>query len=842
MDKTKIKILFFLIVLIIPVSAQKKYTISSKNGLIQVDFIKEGDAYNMKFSFLNDSINNIDPDNPVYLEVRGKKLVGKYTSIENYNNDSVICLTTLTATYGSKFSIKDVYFSRNEGIEVERTIDIVNANSKDNYFNSFFGFEVSTDSLINNEYFIPGVWYKGNFDPLCNLPIFSPQSTDTIFYYREDRITLPLVMFRNKKDGTTITIIHKDSDPQTVMVDNYDEYVSEYYQYGALGIQKNDSTINELFIFPGSEATRRGGRGYRYHPVKEGITHKYTLFINITKSDSYAEAQKNSWLLAFNLYQPPIYSVNLSDCYNGLIETLDHYYVPNISQGGIRDVAGFPFEVGLDNFLPRGIDYKMGFVGMQIATAYYLYREGVEKNDLSKKEKGETILNFWANNCLSALNYPRTWYDPGLYGATGRFRPGSDLRDCTEGLEALFTAWCFAKRNNISRSYWLNCCKKFGDWLVLNQNEDGSYYFSYNHQSIINGKHPVSDSNKYLTICPIRYLVELYIATSDERYKTAALKAGEFCLKNIHEAYRYIACVVDNPRTIDSESGLKAMNSFMSLYDLTKDPKWLIATQQAAAYTESWVYSFEIPVENDRSTPTSFPRDRSIIGQHLIAIGHGAADLGFAWCSFIYYRLYLETNNEHYLYLARLSAHNTKQSMNWDQSLYPGAPKGLQLEAFPVTLPRRSNGVETTLNWNYAAHLDPMFRFKDAFGTPDLEEVIKMPFEDQKRLIDRYSKVQSSDYGQSVYEGINNNSCNNKIKIYPNPIDTGHVLYIEDLDNSKLPISISFIDEKGIAVYDKIMNFPYILNLNIMNLHSGIYALILKKDGKEISYQKILIK
>mgnify|MGYP001181852816 CR=1 FL=1 len=85
-------------------------------------------------------------------------------------------------------------------------------------------------------------------------------------------------------------------------------------------------------------------------------------------------------------------------------------------------------------------------------------------------------------------------------------------------------------------------------------------------------------------------------------------------------------------------------------------------------------------------------------------------------------------------------------------------------------------------------------------------------------------------------------SLNGKIKIYPNPIDTGHVLYIEDLDNSKLPISISFIDEKGIAVYDKIMNFPYILNLNIMNLHSGIYALILKKDGKEISYQKILIK
>jgi hypothetical protein len=278
-------------------------------------------------------------------------------------------------------------------------------------------------------------------------------------------------------------------------------------------------------------------------------------------------------------------------------------------------------------------------------------------------------------------------------------------------------------------------------------------------------------------------------------YKNAALKAGEFCYSNIHQNYHYLACVVDNPRTIDSESGQMALNGFMSLYDLTKDSKWLTAAEQAARYTESWVFSFEIPVESDRTSATSFPRDRSIVGQHLIAIGHAAADLGFAWSSFNFYRLYLETGNEHYLQVARMSAHNTKQSMNWDGTLYPGQAKGLQLEAFPVTIPRRSNGIETTLNWNYAAHLDPMFRFKDAFGTPDLEEVQKMTLDERKRLIKIYSMVQSSNYGQNItidLEPVSKEAMN----VFPNPVEKGGEITIElpNLSNPNLTIETYNMD------------------------------------------------
>jgi len=780
--------------------AQIMSTLQSENSEIVVNKTINN-QYNLYFLFEKEQISTLDSENPIYLEVNSEKLVGKYSTVQLVH-DTLFCKAVLTTNSGSQFSISDNYIALgNNKFELKRDIAILKASISGEYFNSFFGFQASNNGLLtDNEYFIPGVWYKGNFESDCHLPSGIPQSTDSIFYYREDRITLPLVMFRNKTTGTTIGIIHKNSDNKTVMSDNSNVLTNKEYQYGAVGIKQVKNTTYQTFVYPGSEANRAAGKGFRYHPVKAGLLHHYDLVLTFSKTTDYSSALKNTWEEGFNLYNPKIYNVNLSTCYDGLIETLIKYYVPSNDQGGNRDAPGFPFEVGLDNFLPRGIDYQMGFVGMQIPTGYYLFRNGVEIKDQATQWKGEAVLDFWANNSLSTLGYPRTWYDPGLNGKIGRFRNGSDIRVCTGGMEGLLTAWCFAERNNIPKTFWLSACTRFGDWLVSNQNMDGSYYFSYDHNAISNGIHPVTDSNKYLTICAIRYLTELYIATNNQTYKDAALKAGAFCYTNIHQKYHYVACVVDNPRTIDSESGQMAMNGFLSLYDLTKDIKWLTAAEQAASYTESWVFSFEIPVENDRTTATSFPKDRSIVGQHLIAIGHAAADLGFAWSSFNFYRLYIETGNEHYLQVARMSAHNSKQSMNWDQSLYPGQAKGLQLEAFSVTIPRHSNGIETTLNWNYAAHLDPMFRFKDAFGTPDLEEVQKMSAEERLRLIKIYSKVQSSNYGQEIPNAVEAN-LKKSVRIYPNPVEKKGELVIElpNPENEEMTLEIYNLD--GTKVY-----------------------------------------
>ena len=819
----------------------------SDDASIKVELLSDNQYY-LAFSFDGKTIQTLDPLNPVYLEIKGKEATANYYSCELLTSSELLCKSLLVSSRGSEFSIEDKYIAKGEGrFELQRKLNIITAKSLDSYFNSLFGFIADPQSirLSQHEYFVPGVWYKGNFTASGNLPQGLPNSSDTYHYYREDRITLPLVMFRNPTDGFTMSIIHKDSPNETVVQDANNIYVNKDYQFGSLGIKRENDTIYTSFIYPGSEHERPSGSGYRFHPVEKGVQHEYNLEISFSKTSSYADGVRNTWNRAFELSNPKIYPVDLSYTYDGLIETLLTYYVPNSQMGGIRDAAGFPFQVSLTTFEPMGIDYQMGFVGMQIATGYYLYREGIEKDDQSIKNKGAAVLDFWANNCLTSLGFPRTWYDPGLNGNTGSFRGGSDIRVCTGGMEGLIAAWAFAKKNKIEVPAWINACKRFGDWLVDNQNADGSYFFSYNQNSIVGGKHPASNYNKYLTICAVRYLVELYIATGDEAYKIAALKAGDFCYRNIHEKYMYVACVVDNPQTIDSESGQMALNGFLALYDLTQEIKWLNAAEQAATYTETWVYSQEISVEKDRTGATSFPKDRSIVGQHLIAIGHSAADLGFAWSSFAFYRLYLETGNPHYLKVARISAHNTKQSMNWDGSLFPGQPKGLQLEAFQVMIPRRCNGVMTTLNWNYAAHLDPMFRFKDAFGTPNLEEVEQIPWDERIRLNKLYAKVQSANYGQEIELATPQlNEMNAGLKIYPNPFTKNESQLTIELPNKLHPVyKLDIYNVLGEIVFSKQLNNEdqkiYLNNLD--ELIPGIYYLQL--DNKQFKKtNKLIIK
>ena len=92
--------------------------------------------------------------------------------------------------------------------------------------------------------------------------------------------------------------------------------------------------------------------------------------------------------------------------------------------------------------------------------------------------------------------------------------------------------------------------------------------------------------------------------------------------------------------------------------------------------------------------------------------------------------------------------------MNLGGKLYPGEAEGLQQEAFQIKTnpgnPRRMKSIMEALTWNFAAHLDPMIRFKDAFGTVDLEEVERMPKEQVLKMQERYAIYQSSDYGQKT--------------------------------------------------------------------------------------------
>lgn len=780
--------------------------LTSGNAVLNIDKLTDG-TYAVKFNAYDVSFNATDDTNPaLVIDAKTKTFFCHYTSYTKTDNTITLVARTTLSPSTVVMLTTDIYTAKGDGaFELSRSVKVESLGSSPSTtgFWTSFGLQfAASDYLLDYEYFVPSVWYRANFFSTANLPAHLPQSSDTKFFYRDDRTPLPVISMRKRTTGVNVIIVDQDSKCETVLSDGNGVETNADYQFGGIGVVKYDNTscFTAVATYPGND-NRASGLGERRHPFVAGFNnHNYKVYFKFCKTADYASSVNEAWTDAFNLYNPNIYEEDLTHAYDAITKTCNYYYLSPSGSNNVNVTVfkpGFPWNVFLSgDFSTNSSTYEIGFVGAQTEAAYALLRYGFDNKNSTYISHGLAVLDFWANEGLSTLGLPKTrYYSESANWDSYAF---TSLRQACTGMTSILDAWCYYKKQGKDRTNWLNACKKFGDWLLLQQNVDGSWYMEYNPFSISGDKHPVGKQNKYLTVCALRYLIELYIVTGDERYKTSLDAAADYSYRNNHASYLYLASVIDNPQTIDSESGQQALQNFLAMYDFTKDKKWLDAAEQAAIYTASWTFMHEVPVEKDQTANTDWPKDKSIVGQHLIAIGHSAADLGFAWSSFAYYRLYVLTGKDIYLKLARISAHNTKQSMNLWQKLYPGREEGLQQEAFRIgTLSgsgRRMNSIMQALTWNFAAHLDPMIRFKDAYGTVNLEEVEKMPKEEVALLDDLYSSTQAADYGQGRVSGISINQIDNddisKVTLYNL---AGNVIYCKKVNTLDTALSIPSI-------------------------------------------------
>lgn len=375
-----------------------------------------------------------------------------------------------------------------------------------------------------------------------------------------------------------------------------------------------------------------------------------------------------------------------------------------------------PFAVRVPNGEAYDTSCQMGFVGDALPAAALILRYGYETSDGESVKRASDLIDFWVKNSVTPSGVLRTWYDVQPDGKTTWRSYPMFLRVASDGVEGVLRAWSVAKRPWNVHPEWLEFCRNWGDWVVKVQNSDGSWFRSYG----LDGR--VLDRSTDTTIQPICVLTELFMVTGDNRYRDAALKAGKFCLKSVHEAYAYVGGTPDNPNVMDKEAGMMALNGFLALYDLNGDKRWLQAAEQAAWYSETWVYLRDIPMPVG-DPAVIFPKNRTTVGLSLIAAGHSGADNYMAAAPFLFYRLYLLTGEPHFRDSAHLLLHGTKQMMDWDGSLGYAKP-GLLTEALTLG-PLRGHGVQSWLPWLSVTLLEPMVRLKDVFGAMDTDAIEK---------------------------------------------------------------------------------------------------------------------
>ncbi|THF73790.1 discoidin domain-containing protein [Cohnella fermenti] len=509
-----------------------------------------------------------------------------YTSA-SWSGSALTMSGTVTTDNGSRISFQDVYSANDAtgAFKVSRTATVVRADSRDAGFNTRFSLApASPESMTEYDMLAPGVWYKQNENAVAGS-LGKGFSAD-YFYIREMRLTLPFLMMQNKASGDIAALGHIDANASSGVDERSSAWlVDGSIQFGSLGIRKEAQPSLD-FVYPGMEGEKSylsGGWTRRSHPVEANFSQEYELVLKFSSGTDYNAAMETTWRYYYDQYNPQVQTVDVSDVYGNAIDLLDTY------AQNYNGVTGLPFKASIPDGTITGNGMSMGFVGQQIPAAYQLIRYGLDNGDSGILGKGTAMVDFWATNSMTSSGLPRIWYEP--YESGGSFRAYDvDLRTVSDGMEGVVDAYRVMKENGQTKTAWLNYAATFGDWLVDNQNADGSYYRIYNQAGS-----PVH-TGKFNTTNPIRFLLKLYKATNDADYLDAAVAAGDYAYANVYRTTQYVGGTSDNNNTIDKEAGALAINAFLALYDATKTAKWLEAAQGAATYTETWTYAWNYTV------------------------------------------------------------------------------------------------------------------------------------------------------------------------------------------------------------------------------------------------------
>jgi len=282
------------------------------------------------------------------------------------------------------------------------------------------------------------------------------------------------------------------------------------------------------------------------------------------------------------------------------------------------------------------------------------------------------------------------------------FRPSTPtaghVRVMSEGMAGLLRA--YALLGTAAAVEWLETARRYGDFLLSVQNEDGSVPMTWR----LNGtSYDPTQLNATDMIVP--FLIALYHATNDERYRCAAVRAGEFARTYFERLGLYIGGACDNPNAPDKEAAVLAMQAFLALLELTGDEAaWLPAAKRAATYSETWVYGWNVPLYP--ADGEVYPLQRTTLGVSLIALGQSGADNFMAIAVGAFKRLGDLLDDDHYRQFGAFLQDATSQVLDWDGQL-GYRQRGLMNEAISLA-PPRGGGVAKWLPWLTAAVLEPM--------------------------------------------------------------------------------------------------------------------------------------
>lgn len=647
---------------------------------------------------------------------------------------------TLTTPGGAVFFFTDTFSNVTAlGFNVERSVTVTSEGSGDEFaFSSQFSL-LAPDELLHErkQFFIPGVSYQNASSLPPNALAGDPLAAHILI--REDRLPLPFVLVfypdangsssnSSSSDGGGVgyaaSLTHIQPNGSTIANEDYQaRIVDGNLQFGSIGFLNEAVNVvgdalqlSIAFIFPGSEGDRTyvGGShsnnnsiqwANRSHPLTLSFSHTYSLQFSTSSGSSsssnnmsYYDAAKWAWREVFNTFAPSAPVAPLpSQLYRDEMELLAAY---GIEYNG---VPSMPFQASLPSGNVIDTSSQIGFVGRALpCAALLLYDAVLVSPNATRRLQAEAIIDLWATEAMNPCGVPKTWYDIKA-NKTISWRASDaymgSIRIMSDGMKGLLDAWTVLPANE-KKDTWLAAAQLYGNFLISHLSEDGEIVSAWDWNC-----QPLSfDTRQSVQVIP--FLVELYRATNDTRYYDGAVSAGTYGAALFTDHFEYTGGAVDNPDVPDKEAGWLAAQGFIALFELTLNATWLEPAAQAATYSETFVYAWDIPIQCVQSPANTYPCHRTTLGVSLIATGKSNSDNYMAIAWFDYKKLGEWLADDHFLAFSTFLQAATTQAIDWDGSL-GYASKGLLSEAMTVSV-RRGSGVESWLPWLTANILYPL--------------------------------------------------------------------------------------------------------------------------------------
>jgi hypothetical protein len=611
------------------------------------------------------------------------------------------------------FRVRDRWTLSGAVVSVHRTVEVV-GNAPGGFASSLI---LTVDPSIgwsDLNYLAPGALYGDPTNDGERSPGGTLNYAARRFVMREDILPAPLfaLSFNNGASVAVLdpaprgdTIVEETKISKAVMTD-------ARFQFGALGAQELDNGPIEFgFWFPGTMRDYLGAPDApavprwvrRYHPIATGVSDTYKVSFRFGQNESFRDVTRNTWRWAWNTLNPPVTYTDV-DLVRRVLT--DHLVAQAATIDG-RTAIPFVLSTVIDKLQWNWTMVAMGFVGKNIECADLLLREGDRDHTERGQKMRQTGLAIISSliQALPTVPLQGTGYDLATGKPWDHIWLAPWLRNATEDMRVLMRAYRRERALGRAHPEWFAWVKSYVDWLILQQRADGSFPRRWKP-----GSNEVAEPTGTASYNPVPLLVIMSEETGDPKYKQSAIRAAEYVWATWGTRGLFVGGASDNPNITDKEAGMLSMEAFLSLYDSTKEPRWLERAKAAADYAESWIWIWNLPMPLDAdNAQLHWKKGVPTIGlQGITALHAGSADEYLDWAVPSYAKLYNYTKDSHYLDVARVLLHDTKSMVALPGRQYDLKGIGWQQEGWrlgPGGPGRGLGGHRFWLPWISANHL-----------------------------------------------------------------------------------------------------------------------------------------